>query len=282
MNTIQIILIISSLSMLTACGEGKISETKTNAKSKGEGKAIMMEKRYDPLGGMESVIGKENLEKTRKMQGHAGMVVNYTHCIQNVSSSGFEDWYEHLLQESKAKNPDKEIQSVTLIETCPADSVAQCDKTEAIEYYYTNSTKVLDNLKEMCNFSGTWSTNTEYTTEMKEKEKKAKATIVVEGKSYTFETDNNCLQSQGAISTPIFSNEHFEFSLSHNYPKLKNCFARYGVPTGDGATITLYKTQNNPDCNLTYDGKVIKGNAQLSDVHKPNNKVNISFDIHCL
>ena len=57
----------------------------TNADAK---EAIMMDKFEDPIAGLASKMGAENVEKARKQMGRMGAIIEYKHCIQKCKHRG--------------------------------------------------------------------------------------------------------------------------------------------------------------------------------------------------
>jgi len=126
--------------------------TSTNALA--EKNALILEMVHDPFQGLESVMGKENVAKARSMQGEEGKTVSYRHCIQNISNSK-----ESLKEEAAYREEERaeggefnDTKSVTLIDECPLPANGKCDKGSRIEYFYTDSSKLLEDQKEGCEY----------------------------------------------------------------------------------------------------------------------------------
>lgn len=123
-----------------------------NATAMAEKKAIIMDKFEDPIVGLVSTMGAENVEKARKQMGSSGAIIEYKHCIQNISSKGFINLYEGMKEEASEDSEYNDIKKIDLIETCPLPANSACDHGSRIEYFYTNSSTLLEDQKEGCEY----------------------------------------------------------------------------------------------------------------------------------
>ncbi len=254
---------------LIACGDTDKNDAPASSPSKSKGKSLLITKISDPLLGMGSSI---NTTATRKHLGHAGEIIEYKQCME-----GQADYYEDMKEEMDENNKFNDMKAIEIVDVCPAGAAAKCDSSmTGVNYYYTNSKRVLDGFKDECSgVAGEWSQQQSVA-----KAKKATAIIIVNGTTHNFENNNNCIQvfGQGPISTPVFSNKAIQFGMSQGE---KNWDFNFMIPNDDGRTVTLYKGVRGGS-NTTFDGKKIKGSAKLANTNKSDDTVDVSFDINCL
>lgn len=247
------------------------SFTACDGYSKSEDTSLLMTKIDDPMLGMTSILGESNAEAARKMQGHAVKSIEYKHCIENGGV-----YYEDLKSEVDEGNEFNDVKSIEIVDKCPPDATAKCAQGDIVDrgYYYTNSQRVLDNLKDQC--LGGWTLDKNVV-----EEQKATAKITVNGTAHNFETNNNCIQiaGEGPVSTPLFSNESIQFGM--NQMSRSSWDFNYMLPNGDGRTATLYKGMKG-GYQVDFNGKKIIGKAELASTKKQSDTVDVSFDINCL
>ncbi len=119
-----------------------------------EKNAIMMNKFEDPLAGMIDIMGVDNVAQSRNQMGAAGKIVEYKHCIQNISikKASFKRMEKEMAEEATDGGQYNDTKSVTLIDKCPQAANASCDHGNRIEYFYTDSSKLLEDQKEGCEY----------------------------------------------------------------------------------------------------------------------------------
>lgn len=119
-----------------------------------EKNAVMLEKFDDPLAGMVGVMGAENVAKSRSTMGAEGKIVDYKHCIHNISGhkESFKMMAKEMAEESAENGQYNDTKSVTLIETCPLPANGGCDHGNRVEYFYTDSSTLLKDQKEGCEY----------------------------------------------------------------------------------------------------------------------------------
>ena len=252
---------------LTACGDTDKNDASTGSPSKSKGKSLMLTKISDPLLGMGSSM---NTSATRKALGHAGEIIEYKQCMEGVA-----EYYQVMKEQMDENDKFNDIKAIEIVDVCPTGAAAKCDSSmTGVNHYYTSSKRVLDGFKNQC-VNGEWSQQQDSI-----KAKKATATIIVSGTTHKFETNNNCIQilGQGPVSTPVFSNDTIQFGMSE---MKENWDFNFMLPKGDGKTVTLYKGVRDGSKTI-FDGKKITGSAKLANVHKPDDTVDVSFDINCL
>ena len=266
MKTIFINLFISTflISSIVGCGgEGK-SKNKNGVSSNASSndKSLLVMKISDPLRDSPG-----NVEALKNLMGHAADAIEYKHCRE-----GGADLYSDIKTKIVENDEDNDIKTVEIVDKCPSDTAAQCETNGHMEYYYTESARVLDELKGGC--AGKWAALKEL------KDKKAKASVMIKGKTHTFETATNCIKRGNGIQTPTFANDIFEFSVTQ-YAN-KDWGFGYSTPKGDG-TVTPYETVKDA-YQVDFDGKVMKGNVKLklANTLKQNEPVEVSFEINCL
>ena len=123
----------------------------TNASEKN---AIMLEKINDPLSGLVATMGAENVAKSRSQMGKSGKIIEYKHCIHNISTDkdSFLMMVQEMSEEVEEGGQFNDTKSVTLIETCPLPADASCDHGNRIEYFYSASNELLEEQKEGCEY----------------------------------------------------------------------------------------------------------------------------------
>ncbi len=140
-NITNLVLTLIVLINLTACGDNK--------------KAIMMERVEDPMQAMASILGAGNAAMAKNMLGDTFKAVTYKHCIQYVNGSqeAFNEMAEDITKEAAKNDKYNDIKKVTFIDKCPQPANGVCDKVNNIDYFYVNSTKLLNEQKEICEYS---------------------------------------------------------------------------------------------------------------------------------
>lgn len=270
MNRKTLILLTTAI-LLTACNDEPKEAQKPTPYASNE-LAIMLEKIDDPLAGMINFSNEKNVEKSRKVQGHAGEIISYKECYQSQKKDSLRGYYKGMLEESKEKSEFNDLKSVKKVEHCPLPATAQCDYGNYSKYFYVDSNRILKKEQEKCR--GEWSEpNPNRTSD------KAKALIVIDGKEHHFETDNNCmmLHRMESIVTPDFRNNLMNFQLRQSYP-LDTWKVFYSTPLEKEYEYDNYTTSKH---HIVYDEKTIKGTLKAVNQDK-SKTVNIEFDINCL
>ena len=129
------------LGMLSGCGDQYHTP-----------RTVIIDKIENPLIELEAVVGKEIADQMRHNQASIGQIIQYQHCIRNISTKK----YTKLQKEMIRKPNYSGIKSMAVIETCPLHAAAQCVKIASADYYYSESNQLLESLKQKCEVSGTW------------------------------------------------------------------------------------------------------------------------------
>lgn len=101
--------------------------------------------------------------------GVKGQIVDYKYCIQDANGKDIQNLYNlfegefKFDQESialakasgeKPSHPQTQTKSIQLVKACPKGATATCAKNNVVEYYYTDSNRILDEHETSCGYSG--------------------------------------------------------------------------------------------------------------------------------
>jgi hypothetical protein len=133
--------IMMSLGILSGCGTEYHSP-----------RTVIIDKINDPLIELELVVGKQMVDQMRENQASIGLTTSYKHCIRNISTKKYTKLQEALTQKKSIAG----IRGMTPVASCPLNPSAQCVKIGSADYYYSQSTQLLESLKQNCEIDGTW------------------------------------------------------------------------------------------------------------------------------